>query len=351
MASYSEVASRNSEKLAEFHLAGRRPPVARKTTVRFDFGSGIAPEKKQLIKACADVVPESHIKCIQTLPGNRVDLTLRNEDSVTDIICSGIALNGNVIKPRALGFRTTYVYIQYLPSEMPSQDIGEFMEQYGRVLDFKRQMYDGTSIETGTRIAVMEVLEHIPSFHYIGGYRAKIWHRGQVQTCAFCGDFNHFVKDCPKKAERDDRPQRDDDDSERTVTPEEMNTETSEDRTEQPTEQPSTGEAEESEPLDPDVLPDYGSGPESEGETSSSEYSEESDDEEDDKEPDPEPSTEQSTDSTQANQDQQQTTTDVAVDKDLDKRPVKRALELSPSKTKDTKPKRRRSKKKRPERK
>ena len=169
----------------------------RRTTVRFKFDS--LPNQKDFIDAVCSALPKDSVKCIQTLPGNNIDLTLRNENVVQTLLHDGIRLNGERIKPRPLGFRTTYVYVHYLPSKMSSITVGDRLQEYGKVIEVKRQLYVGTSIETGTRIVSMEVTDSIPSFLYIGLYRARVWHRGQIQTCGFCESTMHFFKNCPKR--------------------------------------------------------------------------------------------------------------------------------------------------------
>lgn len=192
MASYSAVTAQN---LPPSDVSSPRL-VNRQKTVRFKFE--VLPDKQDFLGAVLALLDPQHVKCVQTLPGARVDLTLRHDDNVTDIIHTGIELLGETWYPKPLGFRTTYAYVQYLPSEMTSVQVGEAMERFGRVFSVKRQLYEGTTIETGTRIVSLEVTSRIPSYVYIGSYRAKIWHRGQVQTCAKCQSTEHFAKDCPK---------------------------------------------------------------------------------------------------------------------------------------------------------
>lgn len=31
----------------------------------------------------------------------------------------------------------------------------------------------------------------------VGMYRARVWHKGQIQTCGHCNKTSHFLKDCP----------------------------------------------------------------------------------------------------------------------------------------------------------
>ena len=333
--SYSSVAAKNSETLPSQHLDARLPPVARKTTVRFDFE--VMPDKKEFLAAVVDVVEPEFVKCIQTLPGGRVDLTLRHDECVLDILNSGIQLNGSIVKPRALGFRTTYVYIQYLPTELSSTPVGDFMERFGRVIEVKRQLYEGTQIETGTRIAVLEVREHIPSFLYIGGYRAKLWHKGQIQTCAVCGEMSHFAKDCPKRRERQERV--DSTEAQPTTTSAPEIAEASPEQAEQVQPTDETKEQHEEKPtteIDPDLLPSYESCSEGSGHEST-DSSDDTDLEQDNFPPPTKAS--QASEHTEENLPH-----DVVVDTDLERRPVKRSLTLSPAKTKPKrqKPKNRR---------
>ena len=336
MASYSDVAARNSEKLPVFHMDARIPPVARKTTVRFEFES--MPDIKKFLKAVVVDFPEEQIKCVQSLPGNRLDLTLRHEESVTEILYNGVTFEGRVIKPRPLGFRITYAYVQYLPTEMASQDIGEYMESYGRVVEVKRQRYDGTSIETGTRIVVMEVLSRIPSFTYIGGYRAKIWHRGQIQTCARCDETGHFAKDCPENTRRTLFHDKENEDiTEKDITEATKDTDSESDDTiiekvQEDTPDPTCSTTETQ--IDPDTLPFSPESEESGEETDSSgSESDEGEEQEQDNNP-----PDESTNTTTNTEQESSTQPDAALDPELEtragKRPPSSPVKFPPKKLK-----------------
>ena len=129
MASYSAVAAKNIENFPSFFQSRQPSPVARKTTVRFSFDT--IPFRKDFIDAVADLVVQDQIKCVQTLPGGRVDLTLRTEDSVDTILREGIYLDGELVKPRPLGVKLTSVYVHYLPSEMPNDFVEAILESFG----------------------------------------------------------------------------------------------------------------------------------------------------------------------------------------------------------------------------
>ena len=352
MASYSAVAAKNIENFPSFYQSRQPSPVARKTTVRFSFDT--IPFRKDFIDAVADLVVQDQIKCVQTLPGGRVDLTLRTEDSVDTILREGIYLDGELVKPRPLGVKLTSVYVHYLPSEMPNDFVEAILESFGRVIEVKRQMIQDTLIETGTRIVTMEVTNKIPSFVHVGSYRARIWHYGQIPTCGRCGGDNHFAKACPNvtsfretlQREREDHTLHDNNGE--NTTPEARNEET-EQQQQHEEQQPMTTQPSDDSPPQPELseLPTS----DNEGESSSPEESDESDedDNEDEQEDGSEPNTE---DTTQATELPPETVPagDAVLDPDLEKRAVKRALLSSPGKTKP-KPKRQRSRKKPPTRK
>ena len=313
MASYSDVAAKNIPRRLD--ISSGYNQVSRTKTVRFRFE--VLPDKKDFLEAVLQVLQHEHVKTIQTLPGGRVDLTVRHDDNVTDIVHCGIDLNGETWFPKPLGFRTTYAYVQYLPSEMPSVQVCEAMSRYGKVLSVKRQLYEGTMIETGTRIVSLEVTSPIPSYVFFAGYKAKIWHRGQVQTCAKCHSPDHFVKDCPITNFSMDNPQE----NTKEPTPE---------TTANMTEQSPTKTTIEQEPL-PQITQEA-----EDDQSDSSELSDFSDDEEtnDDNE----------TDAQQDNEEQQ----DAVLDQDIEvNRPVKRALAPStPTKKPGQKPPKKKRKKK-----
>ena len=194
MASYSEMASRWGAK------AFSQPALDRTKTVRFHFNEHM-PESSDFRTALFKIVASENIKGIQSLPRNKVDVTLEYDDDVTDLLYRGLTLNGKSIQPRAIGFPVSLVYVRYLPLELSSDRVDETLCEYGRVINIERQMYKDTAIQTGTRVITMEIKRSIPSFLPIDGFRAKLWHRDQVQTCAACASPEHFIKDCPNRRE------------------------------------------------------------------------------------------------------------------------------------------------------
>jgi hypothetical protein len=57
--------------------SGDNNGLTRRTTVRFSFET--TPEKKVFIRAVCNDLPKDVIKCIQSLPNGKIDITLRNE--------------------------------------------------------------------------------------------------------------------------------------------------------------------------------------------------------------------------------------------------------------------------------
>ena len=80
----------------------------RRTTVRYYFDT--MPDKTKFIQSVCNVVPKEGVKCIQSLPGNQVDLTLRSEQYVWTLIHEGLRVEGmkGPLKPKALGVKTTF---------------------------------------------------------------------------------------------------------------------------------------------------------------------------------------------------------------------------------------------------
>jgi hypothetical protein len=144
-------------------------------------------------------LPKDSIKCIQTLPNGKIDITLRDEGLARALIADGIRLHGTKVRPQPVGFRTTFVYVHYLPSELSTDFVAKEMAKYGKVINIKRQLHEGTKIENGSRIVNMEITMAVPSFAKIGIYNAKLWHRGQVPTCGFCHMPGHINRNCPER--------------------------------------------------------------------------------------------------------------------------------------------------------
>jgi hypothetical protein len=82
---------------------------------RFSFKA--TPDKKTFIPAVCNDFPKDAIKCIQSLPNGKIDITLRNEGLARAVIADRIRLNGPKGRPQPVGFWTTFLYVhQYLPS-------------------------------------------------------------------------------------------------------------------------------------------------------------------------------------------------------------------------------------------
>jgi hypothetical protein len=157
------------------------------------------PDKKIFIQAVSGDLPKDSVKCIQSLPNGKIDITLRNEGLARALIADGIRLNGTKVKPQPVGLRTTFVYVHYLPSELSTDFVAKELSKYGKVIDVKRQLHEGTNIQNGSRIVNMEITMALPSFTKIGIYNAKLWHRGQVPTNGFCHGPGHINRNCPER--------------------------------------------------------------------------------------------------------------------------------------------------------
>jgi hypothetical protein len=107
--------------------------LKRRTLVIFSFDS--TPDRKIIIQAVSGDLPKDSVKCIQSLPNGKIDITLRNEGLARALIANGIRLNGTKVKPQPVGFRTTFVYVHYLPSELFTDFVAKEMSKYGKVID------------------------------------------------------------------------------------------------------------------------------------------------------------------------------------------------------------------------
>ena len=90
---------------------------------------------------------------------------MRNDEAVVKLLQDGIKIDGARVRPKPLGFRTTWVYVHYLPSEMKIEEVEREMGLFGRVIEVKRQVQEATNIENGSRVAVMEINREIPLFY------------------------------------------------------------------------------------------------------------------------------------------------------------------------------------------
>ncbi|KAK3731905.1 hypothetical protein QZH41_005542 [Actinostola sp. cb2023] len=111
-----------------------------------------------------------------------------------------ITMNGFPVVVTSVDARKKYVKVYYLPYEVDNRDLVSEMSKYGHVYNVRRDtMVNYPEIETGVRTVTMALDDNIPSFLKVMGFQAKIYYRGQTQTCRKCGATDHFVRDCPDK--------------------------------------------------------------------------------------------------------------------------------------------------------
>ena len=102
-----------------------------------------------------------------------------------------------VIHPAPLGER---VVVYHYPYENDDSQVERALSQFGLVKDVSYQSWVSLNgVHTGTRIVRMDRTTRIPRSIMIGGFRCKIWYRGQPVTCNVCREEGHVATKCSKK--------------------------------------------------------------------------------------------------------------------------------------------------------
>lgn len=87
-----------------------------------------------------------------------------------------------------------------LSNEVSNEQIGEFLGDYGDVINIRDLLWDERTafggIKTGVRVARMVVKKNIPSLVTIQGEDTAVAYKGQRQTCLHCQEFVHVGIPC-----------------------------------------------------------------------------------------------------------------------------------------------------------
>lgn len=100
-----------------------------------------------------------------------------------------------------LGVKVRKVSVFRYPIDFPDTDLQSELERYGRVLKLTRERYTGehSDCETGTRIAMMELVGELPNYITVRKVKVECLYYGVRRRCAKCNAEGHISRNCLSK--------------------------------------------------------------------------------------------------------------------------------------------------------
>ena len=174
-----------------------------------DVKLGVFPDKpsdSDVAKSLWDFFNEAaqfKVVAIQRCPNRiaRVTFEVGGEAAIGDF------LEGETIFVRGVECQVTFpnppvenVLVYHFPYEKDDRQVKEVLSRYGSIKNVAYQSWTNLEgVHTGTRIVKMDRTVAIPRSLMIGGYRCKIWYRGQAVICDVCRGAGHVAAKCPVK--------------------------------------------------------------------------------------------------------------------------------------------------------
>ena len=174
-----------------------------------DVKLGVFPDKpsdSDVAKSLWDFFNEAaqfKVVAIQRCPNRiaRVTFEVGGEAVLSDF------LEGETILVRGVECEVTFpappvenVLVYHFPYEKDDRQVKEVLSRYGSIKNVAYQSWTNLEgVHTGTRIVKMDRTDAIPRSLMIGGYRCKIWYRGQAVICDVCRGAGHVAAKCPVK--------------------------------------------------------------------------------------------------------------------------------------------------------
>ena len=174
-----------------------------------DVKLGVFPDKpsdSDVAKSLWDFFNEAaqfKVVAIQRCPNRiaRVTFEVGGEAVLSDF------LEGETILVRGVECEVTFpappvenVLVYHFPYEKDDRQVKEVLSRYGSIKNVTYQSWTNLEgVHTGTRIVKMDRTVAIPRSLMIGGYRCKIWYRGQAVVCDVCREAGHVAAKCPVK--------------------------------------------------------------------------------------------------------------------------------------------------------
>jgi hypothetical protein len=94
------------------------------------------------------------------------------------------------------------VRIANLPPEVPDRALKVALGKYGEVRDIQEEIWSSAyryPVANGIRIAMVTLVQHIPSHILVAGFRTLISYEGHPTTCYGCNETGHLYQVCPHR--------------------------------------------------------------------------------------------------------------------------------------------------------
>jgi hypothetical protein len=94
------------------------------------------------------------------------------------------------------------VRIANLPTEVHERTIRMAVGKFGKIQDIQDETWSSAyryPVAHGIRIAMLNLVQHIPYHITVAGYRTLISYEGQATTCNVCNEIGHLYQVCPQR--------------------------------------------------------------------------------------------------------------------------------------------------------
>ena len=136
------------------------------------------------------------ILCVQWA-NDRVLATLKQESLRDKILNVGVLqVAGQTMMVQDAEKALTYLTVFDAPFELPDEALRGILEPYGLVKSCRRQLHQGTAIETGIRTVRIVLGKPVPSTLRVGAMNISIKYQGQAPTCRKCDSPEHYARNC-----------------------------------------------------------------------------------------------------------------------------------------------------------
>ena len=137
------------------------------------------------------------VYCIQFVSKRYVRISLKTLAALHAVLQSGITIESFRLTVFEADPVTVKVSLEYLPFEVPDEDLRDALYPYGAIHDVRLQKYADFDVYTGTRILTMSLASAIPVNLRVLGYPCRVMYRGQPRPCPVCRSDGHRASACP----------------------------------------------------------------------------------------------------------------------------------------------------------